>query len=187
MHYFGRRAHVTSRDGLELYFQRILLRLLKTVVYTYWTLLPTRFLVKSFNKSSYLILRTNQWKDCGTLARWSPNLLPSSLSIWLGCFPSLPCNQMWPCEFWPMECRRKYGKHHLGLAHINLPNLLCSLMLPPAVYCSDLQSRGRATRWEEPGLLNHSLYKMPAVNCYVSKRSTFTDILGLFVTAVRLY
>lgn len=50
MYYFGRRGHVTFRGRLELYFQRILLRLLKTMVYTYWTFLSTRFLVKSFTK-----------------------------------------------------------------------------------------------------------------------------------------
>lgn len=50
MHYFWRRAHVTFRDGFELHFQRLLLRLLKTMVYTYGTLLPPRLLVKSFTK-----------------------------------------------------------------------------------------------------------------------------------------
>lgn len=92
MQYFGRGAHVTFRDGLELYFQRILLRLLRTMVYIYWTLLPANSWLNPLYKSPYLVLMTNQLKECGILARWSPNLRPSSLSTRLGCFPSLPCS-----------------------------------------------------------------------------------------------
>lgn len=123
------------------YFQKILLRLLKTMVYTYWTLLPAKFLSNSFTKSSYLILTTNQLKECGILARWSPNLLPSPLStVRLLSQPPLKLDvAVWMnSRQWNIE---ENMRHTLGLAHINLPKFLRSHFLYQMSDCRDLQSR----------------------------------------------